>query len=105
MAVAVTQLPPQIEQTNDRQTLRMQTIQRKTQKVLNARGGPPVVLGPLTFTAGQTQTILHKLGYQPVEWAVIDVTGGYGVFQRTKWDVNGITIQSQNACTIMLRVA
>lgn len=105
MTVPVTRLPQAIEQTDDRQTLAMQATQRRTQLAVNQRGAPPNILGPFTFTIGQVQAIQHKLARQPTEWAVIDVTGGYGLFQRTAWDVNTISIQSSNACTIMLRVA
>lgn len=106
MTVPVTQLPPQVEQTNDRQTLTMQTVSRKTAKAVNAQGAPSNVLGPIKFTAaGQTIKILHKLARQPADWRIVDVTGGYGVFQRIAWDTSTISIQSSNACTIMMRVA
>ena len=105
MTVPVTRLPPAIEQTQDRQTLAMQATQQKTAKAVNNRGAPPNVLAPVTFTAGQVIKILHKLQRQPTEWSVLDVSGGYGAFQRTAWDAASITIQSQNACTIVLRVA
>ena len=105
MTVPVTRLPAAIEQTSDRQTLAMQATQRKTAQAVNGRGAPPNLLGPIKFTAGQVQKIQHKLQRQPLEWTITDVTGGYGVFQRTAWDASTISIQSQNACTIMLRVA
>lgn len=104
MTVPVTRLPQAIEQVDDRQQLAIQATQRRTQVALNQRGSPPNILGPFTFTAGGSQAIQHKLARQPTEWTVIDVTGGYGVFQRTAWDTSTITIQSQNACKIMLRV-
>lgn len=105
MTVPATQLPPQVEQTDDRQTLAMQAIARKTARAVNAQGAPSNLLGPFRFTAGQTIKITHKLARQPIEWRIVDVAGGYGVFQRTAWNTSTISIQSQNACTIMLRVS
>lgn len=104
VTVPVTRLPQAIEQVDDRQQLAIQATQRRTQVALNARGAAPNILGPFTFTIGQAIKIQHKLGRQPTEWTVTDVAGGYGVFQRTAWDASTITIQSSNACTIMLRV-
>jgi len=105
MAIPVTKLPPAVEHTGDRQTQTMQVIQRRTQDAVNARGAPPNLLNPVTFTAAQQIRIPHKLARTPIEWDVVDVIGGYGVFQRISWDASFITIQSQNACTATFRVS
>lgn len=105
MTLPRTQLASSIEQIDDRQLLATQSTQRKTQDALNDRGAPPLTMAPVTFTAGQVQQISHRLGRQPAEWSVLDVTVGYGAFRRTAWTPLTISIQSQNACTAVFRVA
>lgn len=105
MTIPVTRLSSTTEQTNDQQTLSIQATQQRTASAVNSLGAPPNVLGPFTFTAGQTLKIVHKLARMPTEWATLDVTGGYGSFQRMAWDAATVSLKSQNACTIMLRVA
>lgn len=97
--VRANQLASTTEQTGDRQTLAMQRVMRDAQRAINSRGPSPVSPAAVTFTAGQQVSINHGLGRVPLEWAVSDVTGGYGVFQRISWDDKVVTIQSQNACT------
>lgn len=105
MTVPVTRLASSIEQTDDQQTISMQATQQRTAAAVNGRGAPANVLGPFTMVAGTPLKILHKLARMPTEWSIMDVTGGYGSFQRIAWDKNTITLQALNACTIMLRVA
>lgn len=88
-----------VEQTQDPQTMAIQEVLRQAQIAVNGRGNPPQSSDAVTFTAGQILEIAHLLGRQPVEWSVVDVTGGYGSFQRISWDDRFIVIQSQNACT------
>lgn len=105
MTIPVTRLSSSIEQTDDQQTISIQATQQRTASAVNSRGAPPNILGPVVFTASAQIKINHMLGRTPTEWYVIDVTVGYGVFRRVAWDQNTITIQANNACTIMLRVA
>lgn len=105
MTAQRTQLPDEREQFVDRQDNTVQTNMRRIAMAVNQRGGPPIVHGPFTFTAGGQVRIEHKLLRQPVEWPAIDVTGGYGVFQRISWDDKAIVIQSQNACTATFRIS
>jgi hypothetical protein len=100
-----TQLPATGEQTDDYQLDAIQQTIRDTQQMVNARGPQPVLTGALTFSAGQAIIIEHKLGRQPQEWVPIDVSGGYGVFQRISWSDKMIKLQSQNACTARFRIA
>lgn len=100
-----TRLPPATEQTGDRQTNAIQATLRRAQMALNARGAMPVTTAAITFAAGQSITIDHKLGRTPIEWSVSDVITGYGSFRRTQWSTINITIQSQNACTAVFKFA
>lgn len=103
--MALDRIPFVREHTGDRQTQAMQAATDRIRVGVNARGGTPVTTPDLTFTAGETKVIDHRLGRQPTEWSAADVTAGYGSFQRTAWDSKTITIQSQNACTARFRVA
>lgn len=97
-------LPPNIEQINDRQLIAIQRTTRQAAQAVNAFGPPPRIIGPFTFTAGQALQLNHGLARQPSAWTCVDVTGGYGLFQRTAWDDKTVTIQSSNACTAWFRV-
>lgn len=101
----VTRGAPPGEYLADRPQDAVQAKLAAVQTTLDNRGPPPVTVGPITFTAGQSVTINHKLQRQPVEWCAIDVVTGYGSFRRTAWDRLSVTIQSQNACTAYFRIA
>ncbi len=58
----------------------------------------------VTFTGGDTLSLAHGLQRVPVRWVVEDVTGSVGAFERISWDATFITIYSDNACTVVLRV-
>lgn len=105
MTAQRTQIPPTREETDDVQLGNIQRAARRIAVAVNQRGGPPVTLGPVTFTAGQKRTFEHKLQRQPSEWAPVDVSGGYGAFFRVEWSPTQITIQSQNACTVTFRIS
>lgn len=93
------------EVTGDRQLDAIQTRLRRVEASVNARGAEPVTTDPVTFTAGGSQVIDHKLGRFPLEWSVSDVVDGYGGFQRITWTATTITIQSVFACTARFKVA
>ena len=103
--MAVERIPFIAEVTGDRQTQAMQAQTKRVLVGLTARGSAPVMTPELAFTAGEVKVIDHRLGRQPTEWSVTDVTVGYGSFRRTAWDARTVTIQSQNACTARFRVA
>lgn len=105
MPVPTTQLANATEQTGDSVLNSIQSTQQRTAAAVNSRGAPPNVLEPVTFTAGGQVKMSHKLQRLPTEWDAIDVTGGYGKFQRVSWDDVYITIQSEDACTAVFRVA
>lgn len=105
MPVPQTRLAASIEETGDQQLNSVQATQRKTAVAVNLLGATPNILDPITFTAGQSVRIKHKLGRLPTEWHVNDVTSGYGSFLRISWDDVYINIQSLNACTARFRVA
>src|SRR5262245_40259576 len=97
--MVVTRLPQRIEYTGDRQVDQLQRNQHGTVGTVNAS---PVAkgafVGPVTFTAGQTQQLTHGIalpnGGTPKGWSPDDVTGGDGTFQRTAWDDKTISIRS-----------
>jgi hypothetical protein len=99
------QLPPNIEQINDRQLLAIQRTTRQVAQAVNAFGPPPRTVGPFTFaTPGQIIVIEHGLARQPISCVCIDSVGGYGSFQRTAWDDKTISIQSENSCVASFRI-
>jgi hypothetical protein len=61
--------------------------------------------GHVTFGAGESVSIAHKLGHVPKRWTVEDVSGGLGMFYRESWDDRFIVIVSMNACTALIRCA
>ena len=92
---------PKLEFGKDQSSLHnMQDLPIDIARRLN---GAPLVFGvetdSTTFTAGGSKIISHRLGRIPRGWTSFDVTGDYGVFQRTAWDDRTITIKSQNAVT------
>lgn len=105
MSVPRTQIPSVREQTGDRRIDAIQSHVKQVASAVNQRGAAPNVLGPYTFAIGGTVTINHGLMRMPSEWQCVDVTGGYGLFQRTAWDDRTITIQSSNACTAWFRIS
>ena len=100
-----TALPDGREVTGDRQLEAIQSRIRRIETTVNARGAEPVTTDAVTFTAGGSVVINHKLARVPLEWSVSDVVDGYGSFQRITWTAATITIQSANACTARFRVA
>lgn len=93
-----------VEYTGDLATDQAQRNAGDTARRLN---GTPMAagqrIGPVTFTAGQTQQLQHRLALPsngtPLGWWCVDVVTGDGAFRRTAWDQNTISIRSANACT------
>jgi len=91
------------EQTQDRQ---VNDLQRGLARQILPFSRHPwaygAQVGPFTFTAGQIITANHPLGKIPTGFFPVDVTGGYGSFQRVPQsatlDATTIKIQAQNAC-------
>lgn len=91
---------PRLEYMGDAAAHRAQALAIEQARVTrNAPIGASGTVVTATFTAGQTLSLAHKLGRVPRAWVLLDVSGGYGSFQRTAWDSKTITIQSQNGCT------
>jgi hypothetical protein len=105
MALVRTQLAPSIQQTGERQSLAVQETLRQAQNAINNQGAPGVTLDPVSFTAFATHAIKHKLGRVPSSWVVVDVTNGFGSFQRISWDDSIIEIQCDVSCVATFRVA
>lgn len=100
-----TQIPPTREETDDVQIGNIQRAARRIAVAVNQRGGPPVNIGPVVFTAGQKIALEHKLQRVPVECVAVDVRVGYGSFFTVSASETQIVIQSQNACTATFRIS
>ena len=105
MSAQRTQIPATREETDNLQLGSIQRAARRIAVAVNQLGGPPVMLGPVTFTAGQKRTFEHKLQRPPVECVATDVRVGYGAFFIVDMNETQITLQSQNACTATFRIA
>lgn len=105
MAAPITRIPPKREQMLDRRQNAIQSNARETARQVNLRGSPPVVIGPIVFTALQEIELPHGLMRVPEEWYAIDVLGSFGAFYRVAWNDRTITIRSGNACTATFKVA
>lgn len=106
MSLPVTRISTPVEQTEDRQTLAIQSSQKRATTALNDRGAAPTVTGPVVFElVGQLQRIEHRLARVPSEWYAVDVTVGYGAFRREAWDDKTISIRSAFICTAVFKIS
>lgn len=105
----VTRLPQRHEYTGDRQVDQAQRNAHETTRAVNASPiAKGAFVGPVTFTAGQTQQLMHGIalpgGATPRGWWPVDVITNDGTFRRTAWDDKTISIRSANACTALFWV-
>jgi hypothetical protein len=61
-----------------------------------------VVLDGVALVTLTNNVVNHKLGRQPVGWALLDDTGG-GIV-RIAWSATTITLYSPSTCTVQLEV-
>lgn len=104
MSLPRTQQAPVIRQSPDRI---LNDAQRDSNVIRRSVNAVPDVnsakMAAVTFAAGGTQRIQHRLGRVPTEFRAVWITGGYGAFFIVSADNAFVVMQSQNVCTATFR--